>query len=80
MMDRINTITSRRRTLGQRIRRRRRLLELTQQELSVAIGTTPRRVGRLEQGTSPLDATEVTDLCDFLSMDIHDLLLGDNSP
>jgi transcriptional regulator with XRE-family HTH domain len=37
-------------SIGERIKKRRRLLEMTQQELAKAIGVTPQHISAIEQG------------------------------
>ena len=60
--------------LGERIRRRRRELGLSQSALGGQLGITFQQVQKYENGTNRVSATMLVKLCDALAMAVTELL------
>jgi len=60
--------------LGERIRRRRRELQLSQSALGARLGITFQQVQKYENGTNRVSATTLIKLADALSMSVTELL------
>ena len=63
-------------SLGQRIRKRREILEITQQELAQALGMTPQYISAIEQGKYSPSLTALTKLAEELGVSVDYLLSG----
>jgi len=61
--------------LGKRVRIRRTVLELTQEELAERIGVCTSFIGHIERGTRKLSVETLYDLCKVLETSA-DFLLG----
>lgn len=67
-----------RKIIGDNIRARRKVLDLTQHDLSEAVGTTRQRIGRIEAGSTDLDFSEVPALATKLGLPDPLVLLQEN--
>lgn len=63
-------------SLGQRIRKRRQILKVTQQELAQALGMTPQHISAIEQDKGAPSLTLLPKLADELGVSIDYLLSG----
>ena len=61
--------------LGKRVRIRRRVLDITQEELAEKIGVCTSFIGHIERGTRKLSVETLHDLCRVLDVSA-DFLLG----
>ena len=61
--------------LGKRVRIRRKVLEMTQEELAEKIGVCTSFVGHIERGTRKLSVETLYDLCKALDVSA-DFLMG----
>lgn len=70
------------RTLGQRIRQRRRALkpDVTQNELAARAGISRTELSRIENGTAHPTVTMIHHLADGLGCHVTDLFADDESP
>ncbi|MEA2515942.1 MAG: hypothetical protein QOJ59_5431, partial [Thermomicrobiales bacterium] len=70
---------SRQSSFGQRVKRRRQSLGLTQHELARRARVSQPRISQIEhdQTTNPLPLRTLTDLADALGVDVGDLIAGD---
>ena len=62
--------------IGQRIRKRRELLNITQQELAQALGVTPQHISVVEQDKRVPSLTFLTKLAEKLGVSIDYLVSG----
>ena len=62
--------------LGERIRRRRRELSLSQSALGARLGITFQQIQKYENGTNRVSATMLVKLAEALEMTVPDLLKG----
>src|SRR5574341_872195 len=60
--------------LGQRIRRLREGLSLSQEDLAEHLGVTRQAVGQIEKGERKVDSLELMKLSSFLSVSLEELL------
>lgn len=63
-------------TLGKRITRRRKTLNITQTELGKLLSVTQQQVAAYEKGEKRIPASRLPSLADALAMDIQELILG----
>jgi len=63
-------------SLGQRIRKRRQILKVTQQELAQALGMTPQHISAIEQDKGAPSLTLLPKLADELGVSTDYLLSG----
>lgn len=63
-------------SLGERIRNRRQILKITQQELAVALGITPQHISLLEQDKGAPSLTLLPNLAEQLGVSIDYLVSG----
>jgi len=63
-------------SVGQRIRKRRQTLEITQQQLAKALDLTPQHVSAIEQGKRAPSLTSLAKLAEELGVTIDYLLTG----
>ena len=63
-------------SLGQRIRKRRQILKLTQQQLAKALDLTPQHVSALEQDKRTPSLTSLAKLADELGVTVDYLVTG----
>lgn len=63
-------------TLGQRIRKRREALNITQQELGQALGVTPQHISVVEKGKRAPSLNFLAKLADHLGVSIDYLVSG----
>ncbi len=64
-------------SLGKRIRERRRILKITQQELAQAVGMTPQHISAIEQGKWAPSLTLLPRLAKELGVSIDYLVSGE---
>ena len=67
-------------TLGQRIIKRRKMLEITQQELAQALGVTPQHISFIEQAKGSPSLALLPRLAEELGVTVDYLLTGKESP
>lgn len=63
-------------SVGQRIRKRRQTLEITQQQLAKALDLTPQHISAIEQGKRAPSLTSLAKLAEELGVTIDYLLTG----
>ncbi len=63
-------------SLGQRIRQRREILKVTQQELAQALGMTPQNISLIEKDKSTPSLTVISKLAEQLGSSIDYLVSG----
>ena len=63
-------------SLGQRIRKRRQILKITQQELAQALGTTPQHISAIEQDKGAPSLSLLPKLAEELGVSIDYLVSG----
>lgn len=63
-------------TLGQRIRKRRQVLKITQQELAQALGVSPQHISLIEQDKAAPSITLLPKLAEQLGITIDYLVSG----
>lgn len=63
-------------SLGQRIRRRRKALKITQQQLAEALGVTPQHVSAMEQGKRAPSLPSLARLAEELGVSVDYLMAG----
>lgn len=68
-----------RETVGKRIREKRTILGLTQEELSDRIGRVPKYCADIERGNCGMSIETMLALCDVLNMTPNYLFFGDSS-
>jgi transcriptional regulator with XRE-family HTH domain len=56
--------------IGSRIRERRLLLQLTQEQLAGALGVSFQQVQNYEKGTNGISAVRLFDICNFLNVSL----------
>ena len=56
--------------LGRRLRRRRRLLGLTQQQLAMQVGIRFQQIQKYEKGANRISASKLWDIARFFKVDI----------
>ena len=62
--------------IGARIRARRRLLELTQDDLAVRVGVTAQQVHKYENGSNRVSASKLFEIATALTLPISDFFEG----
>ena len=63
-------------SLGQRIRKRRQILKLTQQQLAEALDLTPQHVSAVEQNKRTPSLTSLAKLAEELGVTVDYLVIG----
>ncbi len=63
-------------SIGQRIRQRRQILKITQQDLAKAIGMTPQHISLIEQDKAAPSLTVISKLAEQLGVSIDYLVAG----
>jgi transcriptional regulator with XRE-family HTH domain len=66
-------------SIGKRIRKRRQILEMTQQELAEAIGVTPQHISAIEQDKRDPSLSSLGKLAEELGVTIDYLVTGKES-
>jgi transcriptional regulator with XRE-family HTH domain len=66
-------------SIGKRIRKRRQILEMTQQELAEAIGVTPQHISAIEQDKRDPSLSSLAQLAEELGVTIDYLVTGKES-
>lgn len=66
-------------SVGKRIRKRRQILEMTQQELAKAIGVTPQHISAIEQDKRDPSLSSLAKLAEELGVTIDYLVTGKES-
>ena len=66
-------------SIGKRIRKRRQILEMTQQELAEAIGVTPQHISAIEQDKRDPSLSSLAKLAEELGVTIDYLVTGKES-
>lgn len=64
--------------VGERIKKRRRALAFTQEDLSEKIGKSVRFLSDVERGAAGMSLDTMLDICSVLELSPNILLLGDN--
>ncbi|KRF01109.1 hypothetical protein ASG89_26250 [Paenibacillus sp. Soil766] len=65
--------------IGKRIRQARQDLSFTQEEVAAGIGITRDKYANIESGRTACSLNDAKALCDYLGLDIQELLKSDNS-
>jgi len=63
-------------TIGERIRKRRQLMKLTQQELGKALGLTPQHISAIEQDKRTPSLASLAKIAEELGVSVDYLLTG----
>jgi len=66
-------------SVGKRIRKRRQILEMTQQELAKAVGVTPQHISAIEQDKRAPSLSSLAKLAEELGVTIDYLVTGKES-
>jgi transcriptional regulator with XRE-family HTH domain len=65
--------------IGKRIRQARQDLSFTQEEVATAVGMSRDKYANIESGRTTCSLPDAKDICDFLGLDIQELLKDDES-
>lgn len=65
--------------IGKRIRQARQDLSFTQEEVAAGAGMTRDKYANIESGRTACSLSDAKEICDFLGLDIQELMKADNS-
>ncbi|MNB97420.1 anaerobic benzoate catabolism transcriptional regulator [compost metagenome] len=65
--------------IGKRIRQARQELSFTQEEVAAAVGMSRDKYANIESGRTTCSLPDAKEVCDFLGLDIQELLKDDES-
>ncbi|MCA0757040.1 helix-turn-helix transcriptional regulator [Paenibacillus sp. N4] len=65
--------------IGKRIRQARQELSFTQEEVASAVGMSRDKFANIESGRTTCSLSDAKEICDFLGLEIQELLKSDES-